>query len=72
MPQGAVLQSAGRIGAPSCARTVLSAGRVQFMASHWSQNPHGKMTVRFTTMKVTGLEYVSIAALGREWRVGVN
>lgn len=28
-------------GAPSYARTVLSAGRVQFMAIHWSQNPHG-------------------------------
>lgn len=59
-------------GAPSCARTVLSAGRVQSWPVIGLRIHMGKMTVRFTTMKVTGMEYISIAALGRGWRVGMN
>ena len=71
-PRGAVFQSAGQTELPA----MLGPSRVQGGCDSWPtvglRIHMGKMTVRFTTMKVTGMERISIAVLSRDWRVGMN
>lgn len=71
-PRGAVLQSAGQAELPAELGPSRGQGGCDSRLVTGLRIHMGKMTVHFTTMKVTGMERISIAVLSGEWRVGMN